>query len=525
MNELSNKIKYVLFFIICFSIIFNNIPQIFQMNFIGGAIGNKLIFYPVFLGLGYTLYECLRKEWIPNAETVYFINLFKWWGIIYIVVNLLSLIIGLINYPYYDIVFNGPIDQIEKLPKLIFFAESINMDIDTKILMAVWIVVRQIKSMILELIWCFGGAFIIFFWFQKRPYIGVNILRKGVFYSSVIIVLYSSIETFYLGGNETARKVLEIVTPYIHVINSSHGWWPPLLWENQLRMVFSEPSHVGNYIALLFPILFCHFLYTGNKLICVMLVLMSFFVFMTNARTAYAMLLGIIFLIGILLLWINENKKRVLGKFCIIICCICLGFSSYMFFINFSKNNANVSNSSSITATHVLNDNLTSLGEPGKRSNGARYALLKSNLRVFMEFPLLGVGKGMAAQYIATHFTSEELQNGEVATWVKYQDEKGPFSIGYSIQDAMNEYVTRLAQTGIIGLAVFLIPFIFLIKKLFYLYRNTSGKEQFAILMILSTLISTMVAGCNGSINLFYSIWIVLGLGYAFCFSKRDYLL
>ena len=53
---MNNKIHNILFFIISIFIIFNNIPKVIQMNFLGGSVGNQLVFYPLFLGFIYTIY-------------------------------------------------------------------------------------------------------------------------------------------------------------------------------------------------------------------------------------------------------------------------------------------------------------------------------------------------------------------------------------------------------------------------------------------------------------------------------------
>lgn len=53
---MNTKIRNSLFFTICFSIIFSNIPGGIQLNFIGGSIGNQLVLYPLLVGLIYTLY-------------------------------------------------------------------------------------------------------------------------------------------------------------------------------------------------------------------------------------------------------------------------------------------------------------------------------------------------------------------------------------------------------------------------------------------------------------------------------------
>ena len=189
-------------------------------------------------------------------------------------------------------------------------------------------------------------------------------------------------------------------------------------------------------------------------------------------------------------------------------------------FINYIENNT----TSRITATEIIDNNIISLASSDKRSNGARYALIKSNLRIAVENPLLGVGKGLAAAYIVDHYTDSEKKNGEVSKWIKYQEERGVFASGYSMGGALNEYVTRLAQCGIVGLSIFLFPFVWVILKLFHLYKKSENGTQIDVLLVLFTLISCLVAGCNLSINEFYSIWILLGIAFAIVYSEKDNL-
>lgn len=128
---MNNKIHNILFFIISIFIIFNNIPKVIQMNFLGGSVGNQLVFYPLFLEFIYTIY-CQYKY--KNI----FINFDKFIKFIavYLAITFISLIAGLYNYPYYDMVINGPVTQIEKLPKVMVFLNSLGIHIDQKILIA-----------------------------------------------------------------------------------------------------------------------------------------------------------------------------------------------------------------------------------------------------------------------------------------------------------------------------------------------------------------------------------------------------
>lgn len=87
MNE---KIRDGLLCVVCFTLIFNNIPKNIQMNFWGGLIGNKLVLYPLTIGFIYTAYCQYKKQNI----LVYF-DIFKKFVLFYIIANMLSLLVGL----------------------------------------------------------------------------------------------------------------------------------------------------------------------------------------------------------------------------------------------------------------------------------------------------------------------------------------------------------------------------------------------------------------------------------------------
>lgn len=497
-----------IFFIMCLFLIFNNIPKIIQMNFWGGPAGNKLVFYPLIVGFIYTLY-CQYKY---KNVLVYFDKFFKF-TFVYIVVTMLSLIIGLYTYPYYDVVFSGPVGQIEKLPHVLDILASHNIVVDQKFTLGVWMIARQVKGVFLEAFWCFGMAYMIFCWYYNNWQQAVQIMTRGILVGLIVIFAYSSIEILYLYGSETAKNILAIITPYFHPIKTTHGWWPPLLWKGQLRSVFPEPSHIGNYVAITIPVLWCCYLHKCSLKFLLSSFVLMFLVFLTQARTAYAMLFGMIGLLFLLLLIIR--RKALLKQFSIICITVVIAFGAAVQFIGI------MNKAPSLTATNVIENNLISLTSSNQRSNGARYALLKSNIRIAADHPVLGVGKGLASAYIVDYYTDDEKKNGEINMWIRYQKEKGVFATGYSMGDAMNEYITRLSQTGIVGLSTFLFPFIWIIVKLFDLYKRCKNEKQINVLLILFALISSMVAGCNGNVNTIYSVWILLGIAFAAVYSEK----
>ena len=107
---MQRKICNIIYFFLVAFLIFDNIPNLLRMNFIGGILAIKLSFYPFIVGFVYTLYcQYKYKNVLVNLD-----KFFKF-VMLYLMITLMSLIVGLYNYPYYDLIVNGPITQIEKL--------------------------------------------------------------------------------------------------------------------------------------------------------------------------------------------------------------------------------------------------------------------------------------------------------------------------------------------------------------------------------------------------------------------------
>lgn len=196
---MNKKIKNTLFVCISIFLIFNNIPKVIQMNFLGGSVVNKLVFYPLFIGFIYTIYcQYKYKNILVNFDK--FIKFIA----VYLALTFISLIVGLYNYPYYDLVINGPITQIEKLPKLMAILDSFGINIDQKVLIAFWMIARVVKGLLFEIIYTFCGAYMIYCWYHDNWKTAFNIMLKAVLVSLVFVFSYSVIEIYYLAGNQYA---------------------------------------------------------------------------------------------------------------------------------------------------------------------------------------------------------------------------------------------------------------------------------------------------------------------------------
>lgn len=490
-------------------LIFDNIPKYLQLNFLSNGQSCKLTWYCLFIFL---LLFGVRKV----KENLFFTHeerKFLIYMLLYFLLLLASNIMGIIQYPFYDDLLLGPASQIEKLPNVIAFLQSFKIDVSYETLLLSWIDLRSIKLGIFTVIYTFGFSFAIYYFIKNNWKQYITLLEKAIFISLGIICLYSLVEVFYLAGNEMATAILSTVNPFLHPIAVDHNWWPPLLWKGQLRSVFSEPSRMGNYAAFILPFLWGR-LVGKEKMqwkILVVTVLYTFLIFLTKARTPIGIYWGMLVLF--FAFGFGLGKKKFFKKALIILCISAASFSASLFFINSFM----VSKSQdTVTASEYLEDNIGSLTSSNKRSNGARYALIRSNLKTGIEHPILGVGDILTPSYTVANFTENDLNNREVSMWVNDYYEQGPLK--YDL-DGMNEYVSQFAKHGLVGLLLFLFPGIYAILGLLKKIKYASGEQQRKIAVVLMSLIGTLVAGCNGSLTLLYTYWIILAYSYAIIFG------
>jgi len=174
-------------------------------------------------------------------------------------------------------------------------------------------------------------------------------------------------------------------------------------------------------------------------------------------------------------------------------------------------------NEGNLEMASYLEDNLGSLAAKNKRSNGARFSILEANIAIGKTHPLLGVGKSLRNAYIPDYLSEKEKANSEVQYWMKNQKEKGIMKSGFP---ALGEYSSRFAETGILGLAVYLFPSFYLIMMLLKrikLAKEQQEKERCIFFFI--SLAGIMVSGLGDTLNITCSYWILMGLGYALILS------
>jgi hypothetical protein len=511
------KVRDGLFFCICFTLIFNNIPKILQMNFLGGSVlGGKLVFYPIFLGIIYTIYCHVKYK-----NIFVYHDRFKLFISMYIAVMFLSLALGLYTYPYYNLILLGPVDQIEKMPVMLHYLKMINIQVSEQSLLMVWMLGRVVKGLFFEVIYTFGGAYLVFCWYYNNWQTAFCYVRRAVIGPICVLLLYCCIEIPHLANVEWATQILMIINPFIHIIKENNTWWPPLLWNgHQLRSIFAEPSYFGIYSAFAMPFLWYSLYISSRKKTIgwysLIIVSFSFCLFLTKSRTAVALLFGELFFLAVYTIYLRYKVSTI--RFCFVVSCIGIAFFSANYFISHVETIYHEKNS---VIGAYLEDNVASLASENKRSNQARYSIIKTNFYIGLDHPLLGVGSSLRSAYVKDYLPDDGKNNEEIQMWLNNQQEQGILKFGIP---NLSEYTKRFAETGVLGILMFLImPFILAILLLKNIIKKRSSYLQVCpFVFFFISLTGVVASGLGDSINITYCYWILLGVGYAMCLGGQE---
>lgn len=493
-----------IFFALCLALPFLFIPKFFHQPFIGGQIGTMLLVYPLLAFYAYTLYS-----WKRGSFLFYSYNKFLLFVGIYAIFLLLSLIYGLYNYPYYDLIFNGPSGQIEKLEKVSNMFHEHGFSLNDEILLTWWMVVRRLKGIFFECFYMFFCTYLVYCWYRQDPLKARIIFEKAINYITIIIILYFTIEIAYFFNVPLTKNVLVFFNPILHAISENWGWWPPLLWpELRVRSIFPEPSQFGMYVAAIIPFFWVRVIF-GKKIIKSISIgiILMIMLFLSVSKTSTWLLFGEIAVFGCLIVFMQ--RLLALKRFLLIVLCLGIAFitSSLCISVYPSVEDKQIHTKVSESISGVVNE--------GSGSNAARFAIIKSDLRIWQDHWLVGVGSGMKAAYVPEYLTKEETAVPEVKMWVDFQKENGVLKMPI---DCISEYTNRLAETGILGLMIYLLPvfllMVMLVKKRKLIYSDV--RLQFGLLPIVTAIAGVLASGFSGMMTTFHLLWILLGMGYAY---------
>jgi len=536
-ESLFKYIRYLFVTLIVF-LPFNRIYPEFRPRFLAGMMSDELAIFPMIIIVCIVLYNRWKYKLPLYKEKV-----FIYYSFIYIIVLLLSSVVGLVIYPYYDeISFLTNYD----LPEVISISHIIQyLKIPTSLtyqFSIVLIACKLIYAAIIRYIWTFGIAYIIFNCYRGRLDELKNDLFKGISILLGILILFSCIEAIHLSGGAWGTDIVKSITPYFYLIGEDqNGQWPPLIWEYQFRSVTPEPSFLAMVLGFLLPFIWYKIYQIKNHIIKALwtfiLLIATILLFLTQSRTAtttYALELIVL----IIILFVNSIKfqfwkvnSQYFGR--IISVTIVALFCSIQFISNFmtppAENFSKVVNFStymnnnfiSVRTTNMLFENihlgkklevyddkvLNNSSKETRSSNISRKENIRMELDIFKAHPILGVGTGLSGMY-KTDLINPEVVNNELERWTYMQKKVG---IIKAIFPVASQYTALLAEQGILGLLCFLVPelvCLFILIRKIYIDNNL---DMFLVAILISLLGFTLI-GFTTSFYLTYMYWILLSI-------------
>ncbi|MFC0308274.1 glycosyltransferase [Gallibacterium trehalosifermentans] len=505
---------------------------------------DNLLFYPLIICFFYSIfYHFWYKKLFSFNPSVIKIIVF------FVIVYIVSLFVNIYYFPYYqeysvkieDVIYNVKNNFFK-----IFYNIGFNLSLSDNFIIGWIIFKRSIKEIFVDIISTFGLFYLVYCWYLSYERRGFYIFCHAILSSTILVLLYSIGELLYFQGSESALKWLLATAPYLHVVENAGGYWPVKLIPNQLHSIFAEPSYLGIYGSVAFPVLFYYFIKSKSLFNWKIIFLLSsiiFILFLSQSRTS--MLLFSIVLILTLLLSFSIKDKVYLFKFLLL-----LPISITIFFISSkyidayilnqnkseairtieqtetnklyslnsnSSSNRTINNSASSGMDYFISNNITSLSPSyNGRSNHSRYTVMNGDINIWLNNPFFGVSKLLRDTYLFSTIKDNKKENEELENWLTNITNQGFYMSGFP---SLGYYTSELARGGVFSLLVFLfIPLFILYKFISYLFINKtcnkSIKLEIGIISII--IIIRLIAGITEHINIFYIYWVVLGLAFSF---------
>ena len=485
-----HKLERAVLFLMIIALPINCMPKRFSVF----LFGQNLTDYFFLIGFALIIYEFIKDKFFVPKRLIQFLFIYTLWQCI-------CLAIGLYTYQYDSYL---TIDQIPKLEWLLMKFNETGIVLPEILCIKAWLLCKSVKSIAFLDNIVYITAFYIYHLYNKEFKKAFKDIRKAITILAILMGLYSLIELSWLKFSlKHAEEFLKIFNLYLYDIETTNNWWPPLLWDGQLRSLTREPSFFGILSTMMLPFLWSNIFEKENKFrYNVLLFYFNLMIFATNARTAIVVTLAQLLL---LILWgILCNNKQCLKKIGVIITITVLAFGTNLVDLKGLVNHNNIDGSSIVfTDTGAYIDrNINSVTNTTSRSNGARWANLLANICVVRDHLVFGVGTGLKDAYMYDYILEAGKNNQEVINWSNDLLKNGVLKSGYP---SLNKYADVAVNSGIIGLFMYLLPISWIIYNLMK-YRNWKGTSFvcFPVISMLGLLAAQLSSAgfteCNGFI-------------------------
>ncbi len=256
-------------------------------------------------------------------------------------------------------------------------------------------------------------------------------IRKLLLYCLIFVFVYGFFETLVVVFHFfPARYVLDAFA-YFPFLDANY------LPGGRISSVTYESPSLGNYLITVSAWMFSYIFTEKNRYRYIPTLMVLFLTFFSGSRTALVNIsLQFIILVSVMYS-MKEYKKKVTTGFVYVVI-----FSGILLVANGNK------------IIKAVNEKVESLNFKGNLtksiSNQSRFGMQYASIQVFKEHPIVGVGFGQETYYKRFHYPKWATKNNyEFPMHYENKNERS-FPTSYNI------YTRLLAETGIIGVLIFL---------------------------------------------------------------------
>jgi len=346
---------------------------------------------------------------------------------------------------------------------------------------------RQTISLLISAI-----CFTFLFWNVLKNYTlreGFYKIRKVLFLGFVFVSVYGFFEIGILFFKLSFLRPIWDLFEYFPFVNNKlevgdgtrHG----------ISSVSYEIPALGNYLIFVFPWVLSYIFTEKSWLKFVPSIIAVVLMLFSDARAAFIVMIIQLFCFIIMLL--HDNRYRKITVFGLQVTVIIIGVLA---FLNSERIYQSIDKKlDRVSFYKNLNKN---------NSNKSRFGIQYAALQVFKEKPFCGVGFGQAAYQMRYHYPYWATNNNWEFSY-KYQNQENK-----SFPTIYNMYVRLLAETGIIGVLLFLSLIALCLYYPLMYWKKTNFNDKYIGVLLLLSFIGFAMNWLQTDFFRQYGFWLML---------------
>lgn len=343
--------------------------------------------------------------------------------------------------------------------------------------------IRQYISLLFSTI-----IFFILYWNVIREMSSKEILykfRKTLLYCLLFASFYGFLQLaiFKFGIN--------IFYPILKAFNYFPFLEDKLCLDGRISSVAFEPPFLAVYLISIAGWMFSYILTESSKIKYIPTSLVLILTYYSGSRTA---LIVVTIQLLVFLAYILNRKQKIIGASFLVTIIFILSVSSAIF----SENNALRDISKKIESLDFKSNLKKSI------SNQSRFGMQYATLKVFADHPVVGVGFGQQAYYSRYYYPGWAKADNWEFKYLYMNSKELSFPPGYNL------YTRLLAETGIIGITIFILLIYVTIKQSKNLSRSEESEKKIFGLILLVTFVGIYINWLQIDTFRVYIYWVSL---------------